>query len=293
MSFASETKAELIRHIPRTRHDRMAMAAAMLMMEGEVQISGDQVRLTFLLENETIRSLFFTIIAKLGNMNTGAKVMTGEEILDLLTSLKMYDGQRIRMERVDPLLLQRECCKKSFLAAAFLCAGSVSDPNKAYHLEIVCRSQDRARQLAQSMLSLNLDAKIIARKGHWVVYLKEGEQIVTMLGYMGAPLAYMTYENARIVKEMRNGINRQVNCETANIGKTVHAAVRQTADIALIRDRMGLEHLPRNLQEIALVRLEHPDMTLKDLGALLDPPVGKSGVNHRLRRISEIAEDLR
>lgn len=143
------------------------------------------------------------------------------------------------------------------------------------------------------MLSLNLDARIIARKGHWVVYLKEGEQIVTMLGYMGAPLAYMTYENARIVKEMRNGINRQVNCETANIGKTVHAAVRQTADIALIRDRMGLEHLPRNLQEIALVRLEHPDMTLKDLGALLDPPVGKSGVNHRLRRISEIAEDLR
>ena len=97
MSFASETKAELIRHIPRTRHDRMAMAAAMLMMEGEVQISGDQVRLTFLLENETIRSLFFTIIAKLGNMNTGAKVMTGEEILDLLTALKMYDGQRVRM----------------------------------------------------------------------------------------------------------------------------------------------------------------------------------------------------
>lgn len=293
MSFASETKAELIRHIPRARHDRMAMAAAMLMMEGDVQFQADQARLTFLSENEMIRSVFFTIIAKLGNMRVGADMIAGKEVLALLTLLKMYDGKQFHMETVDPLLLQQECCRKSFLAAAFLCAGSVSDPNKAYHLEIVCRSRKRACRLAEIMISMDLEAKMITRKGHWVVYLKEGEQIVTMLGYMGAPLAYMTYENARIVKEMRNGINRQVNCETANIGKTVHAAVRQTADIVLIRDRMGLEGLPRNLREIALVRLEHPDMTLRDLGALLDPPVGKSGVNHRLRRISEIAEGLR
>ena len=293
MSFSSETKEELARHLPRARHDRMAMAAAMLMMGGRVLVNEDQVSLTFLSENETSRSIFFTILAKLANMRNGADKISGPDLLQVLTLLKMYDGHAVSMETANPLLFQQDCCKKYFLAAAFVCAGSVSDPSKAYHFEIVCRSRAKAGQIAEIMRSIGLEAKTISRKGHWVVYLKEGEQIVTILGYMGAPLAYMAYENARIVKEMRNDINRQVNCETANIEKTVHAAVRQIEDIRLIRDRIGLSHLPRNLQEIALIRLEYPDMSLKDLGALLDPPVGKSGVNHRLRRIGEIAEGLR
>lgn len=140
------------------------------------------------------------------------------------------------------------------------------------------------------MKGFAVDAKIVERKRHYVVYLKEGAQIVDMLNVMGAHVALMDLENVRILKEMRNSVNRKVNCETANITKTVSAAVRQVEDIQWIEQTRGLGSLPDSLREIAEVRLEHPDMPLKDLGQLLDPPLGKSGVNHRLRRISEIAD---
>jgi hypothetical protein len=125
-----------------------------------------------------------------------------------------------------------------------------------------------------------------------VVYVKEGEHIVDLLNIMEAHVALMDLENVRILKEMRNSVNRQVNCETANISKTVGAAVKQMEDIDYIRKKRGLESLPDNLREVALLRLEYPEASLKELGMRLSPTVGKSGVNHRLRRISEIAEEL-
>ena len=137
-----------------------------------------------------------------------------------------------------------------------------------------------------------MDAKIVERKKHYVVYLKEGSQIVDILNVMEAHVALMELENVRILKEMRNSVNRQVNCETANISKTVNAAVKQLEDITFIRDHAGLDSLPDNLREMALLRLEHPEAPLKELGTYLNPPVGKSGVNHRLRKISEIAEEM-
>ena len=143
------------------------------------------------------------------------------------------------------------------------------------------------------MIFFEMDAKIVERKSQAVVYLKESNQIEELLGLMGASVAYLKFENIRIEKEMRNSINRQVNCETANIGKIVSASVRQLEDIRLIEETRGLKSLPPNLREIAVLRKTHPDMGLKDLGNLLDPPVGKSGVNHRLRRIGEIANSIR
>ena len=141
--------------------------------------------------------------------------------------------------------------------------------------------------------SFGMDAKTVQRKKNYVVYLKEGEQISDMLNIMEAPISMMKFENIRILKEMRNSVNRQVNCETANIHKTVSAAVRQLEDIRYLQKTVGLEHLPVQLREIAYVRLEYPDATLKELGTYLEPPVGKSGVNHRLRKLSEIADELR
>ena len=138
-----------------------------------------------------------------------------------------------------------------------------------------------------------MDAKIVKRKKSYVVYLKEGEQIVDMLNIMEAHVALMDLENVRILKEMRNSVNRQVNCETANINKTVNAAVKQVEDINYIKSVRGLDSLPDNLKEIALLRLKYPQAALKELGTFLDPPVGKSGVNHRLRKICELAEDLK
>ena len=154
-------------------------------------------------------------------------------------------------------------------------------------------AEAKAEQLKELILSFGLDARIVQRKKYFVVYIKEGSQIVDILNVMEAPLALMELENIRIVKEMRGSVNRQVNCETANINKTVSAAVKQIQDITFIRDKVGFGGLPENLREIAGLRLERPEATLKELGEALDPPVGKSGVNHRLRKLGDIAEKLR
>lgn len=180
-----------------------------------------------------------------------------------------------------------------FIRGAFLSAGSISDPEKFYHFEITCASMRKAKQLQGLMASFDIEARIVLRKRYFVVYVKEGSQIAELLQIMEAPVALMELENIRIVKEMRNSVNRQVNCETANINKTVSAAVKQMEDIRYIQDTIGLESLPENLQEMARVRLERPEATLKELGEALEPPVGKSGVNHRLRKLSLMAEDLR
>lgn len=194
---------------------------------------------------------------------------------------------------VKNLVVQNPCCRRAFIRGAFLAAGSLSDPEKFYHFEIVCASEEKAKQLQAMIATFSIDAKIVVRKKYFVVYIKEGSQIVEILGVMEAHLSLMDLENIRILKEMRNSVNRQVNCETANINKTVSAAVKQLGDITYIRDTVGLDYLPETLAEIAQVRLDRPDATLKELGESLDPQVGKSGVNHRLRKISTIAENLR
>ena len=197
------------------------------------------------------------------------------------------------MSVVKNLIIQNSCCRRAFIRGAFLAAGSISDPEKFYHFEIVCASMEKAEQLKEIIATFSVEAKIVVRKKYYVVYIKEGSQIVEILSVMEAPVALMELENIRILKEMRNSVNRQVNCETANINKTVSAAVKQLEDIEYIRDTVGLDYLPESLAEIAQARLERPDATLKELGEALSPPVGKSGVNHRLRKVSAIAENLR
>ena len=188
---------------------------------------------------------------------------------------------------------QSKISSKGLIREAFLQSGSISDPEKFYHLEIVFTTYEEALEIKQVMENFNLDAKIVERKGHHVVYLKEGAQIADMLRVMEAPLALMEFENIRIVKDMRNSINRQVNCEAANLGKTISAAVKQVEDIKFICSKVGLEQIPESLAETAKKRLEYPEATLKELGEMMNPPLGKSGVNHRLKKLSEMAEDLR
>ena len=191
---------------------------------------------------------------------------------------------------------RRDCSdeeKRALIREAFMQSGSISDPEKFYHLEIVFTEETEAQQIKSLLKDFGLDGKIVERKGHYVVYLKEGAQIADMLRIMEASLALMEFENIRIVKEMRNSINRQVNCEAANLGKTISAAVKQVEDIKFISSKVGLEYLPEGLAETARKRLEYPEATLKELGELMEPPLGKSGVNHRLKKLSELAENLR
>ena len=193
----------------------------------------------------------------------------------------------------DSLIIQRECCKRAFIRGAFLAAGSVSDPVKTYHFEIVCLSEAKAKQLQMIMETFNINARVIKRRKYFVVYVKDSSQVVDLLNIMGAYNALMDMENVRIVKDMRNNVNRKVNCETANINKTVSAAVKQIEDIRFIQMSSAFDELPESLQEMAELRVRYPEATLAELGQLLDTPVGKSGVNHRLKKISLFADELR
>ncbi len=277
MSFSSDIKEELARQHSKAKHCQIAELAAMIMQEG--RISMNPYSLSFETENPLLLEKYAVLLKRAFDIDVSKK-------------LESQDCKRI-VDAIQGLYLEKTCCKRAFIRGAFMASGSMSDPNKAYHFEIVCRTPEQASRLQELMKEFETEPKIVERKNHFVVYLKDGSQIVDMLNVMEAYVSLMNLENVRILKEMRNSVNRKVNCETANIGKTVTAAVKQIADIELIRDTEGLDSLPMPLREMAQVRLEHPEAPLKDLGQFMDPPVGKSGINHRLRKLAAIAENIR
>ena len=191
----------------------------------------------------------------------------------------------------DPGITAKRCCKKAFLRGMFLSSGTVTDPEKNYQLEIVTAREETAALTASLMNFFSLQAKTVVRKDHYVVYLKEGDCIAGFLALTGAAGSVLALENIRVLKDVRNSVNRKLNCEMANLTKTVSASVRQVRDIEYIREHIGFEKLPEHLRQIAVVRLEYPDLPLSELGEKLNPPIGKSGVNHRLRKLSMIAEE--
>jgi len=190
-------------------------------------------------------------------------------------------------------LLARRCCAKSFIRGAFLARGSVTSPERAYHLEITVDSAQTAALLQGTLKRFEFRPGVTRRKGKHVVYVKEADQIAGILSLIGAHGSVLEFENIRVLKEVCARANRMVNCETANVDKTVEAAVRQIADVRFIQNCVGLESLPGKWREVALCRLEHPCATLSELGQMLDPPLGKSGVSYRMKRLHEKAADLR
>lgn len=313
MSFSSETKEELSRRIGTARHCKIAEMAAIISACGHF-LTDEEGRLSLRLqtENEAVSRKYFTLLRKTFNINTSISIAKNpylkkgsvytifiqehEEALRILETVKLvhrketgWEFQRI----VNPVVVQKDCCKRAFIRGAFLASGSISDPEKFYHFEIVCQTLEKAQQLRDIIDSFPVEAKIVSRKKTYVVYVKEGAQIVELLGLMEANVALMNLENIRILKDMRNSVNRQVNCEAANIHKTVNAAVKQIEDIRFIEKTVGLQDLSEGLEEIARLRLQYPEATLKELGTMLNPQVGKSGVNHRLRKLSAIARELK
>lgn len=312
LTFSGKIKEELARQHSKARHCQIAEIAAIVSMCGKVSIdSRERYSVKIRTENSSVARKYFTLLEKTfnivaesfvtrnrinGNISYTILIKRHEDAIKVLQASKLIDHEGEISEEfsmIKNLIIQHSCCKRAFIRGAFLVAGSISNPEKSYHIEIVCVAEEKAEQLRTIINSFGLDAKVIIRKKAYVVYLKEGSQIVDLLNVMEAPIALMEMENIRILKEMRNSVNRKVNCETANINKTVSAAVRQTEDIRYIRDTIGLQKLPEGLFEIAELRLEYPNASLKELGELLSSPLGKSGVNHRLRKLSEIAEKLR
>lgn len=313
MSFSSVAKNEICRVADEKECCQIAEISAILRMSGTIHLMGKQ-GLSFRIstENPAIARRVFVLLKNCFNIHTEILVrknnslkknnsyilvvppeMKAKEILIRTGLLKeQEEGMLTLSNRIGSDIIKKTCCKKAYLRGAFLGGGSISNPEKTYHMEFVTNSLEFAEDLIKLINSYGLNAKYIQRKNTYVVYLKEGEQIVDLLNIIGAHSALLDLENVRIYKEVRNNVNRLVNCETANLNKTVDAAVRQIECIKLIQDKMGIRKLPHNLREVAELRITYPDLTLKELGEMLDPPIGKSGVNHRLRKIEKIAEEL-
>ena len=291
MSFSGMIKEELSEHYAKARHCNLAELSAFVRMSGEfAEDKKGRCIIRFHTENFTVARKCFTLLQKTFNIDTCIAIRRNMSKGSCGYNIYAKGEELLAVKNA---LVQAVCCKRAYIRGAFITAGSMSDPGKSYHFEIVCASQKKAEQLQELLLQYEIDAKTVLRKQHYVVYVKEGAQIVKLLGLMGAHVSLMQLENIRIVKEMRNSVNRKVNCETANLNKTVSASVRQVEDIRYIEQHKGLHELTEGLEEIARLRLEHPDASLKELGDMLSPQVGKSGVNHRLRKLSLIAEQLR
>lgn len=286
MSFSINVKEELETVISGSRHCQIAELAALVHYGCEIGENGKEVKI--ISENPLVARKYFTLLKKTFIINK-----VEEKMLQAVKVLDEHGQVHPLEEEIAPVLLKNSCCRRAFLRGAFLCLGSMSNPQKGYHLEFVCEHEPWAVQIQQTAAGFGIETKIIRRKKYYVVYLKEGAGIVDLLNVMGAHRALMRFESLRVEKEVRNSINRQVNCEAANITKTVNAANKQIEDIECIKKYYGLSNLPEGLRQMAEVRLEHPDSALAELGGYLNPPVGKSGVNHRLRKLGDLAEKIK
>lgn len=313
MSFSSDTKDELARIEPESVCCMLAELAAIVSIGGTIGLmSAGRMRLTVESENAAtarrVYSLFKRLFdvraelttlrhARLGGRNTYRLTLHGDEaafVLEGCGILRRSEQGHIGIRRTIPKeIVSRRCCRRAFVRGAFLAGGSIANPEREYHLEFVLGDESFAASLLRFLAKYDLNVKAVSRKGAYVLYLKEGDQIVTLLSLMGAHSALCALENIRIQKDIRNNVNRVVNCDSANLQKTLDASSRQVEAIEYIRDHYGLDNLPPLLGEVARLRLDYREVSLQELGEMLNPPVGKSGVNHRLRRLCELAQALR
>ncbi|MBO6206596.1 MAG: DNA-binding protein WhiA [Lachnospiraceae bacterium] len=293
MSFSSEVKSELDKQIGASRHCQIAEMAAYVANIAKIQDG----KLRFHSENDRLLKKVFTLLQKTYSINSDEEgegsQLTVSDAAQVAYVTESVHYAEMQGGAVSPLLLKNSCCRRAYLRGCFACIGSMSDPEKSYHLEFYCSGDMQAGQLLEVLQEFGIMARSTVRKGHTIVYLKESEAIAEFLNVAGAVQAMMELENLRIEKELRGDANRRVNCDTANIQKTLNAAERQLEDIRYLERYYGLQRLNDPLRQMAEVRLEYPEATLAELGELLDPHVGKSGVNHRLRKLSEIAEEHR
>ena len=308
MSFSAVTKEELARLSDQKSCCELAELAAIVRMDGTLQISANQqyalnvitesapvARKIFRLAKDVLKRPVDIVVRRKLRLrkNNSYLVRIYPRGLEDLQNLGLVDDKGQIYPGIAPNLIKRRCDQKAYLRGAFLAGGSINNPEGTYHLEIVSNDAQHAQELCQLINRFKLGAKISMRKHSYVIYLKESEHIVEFIGFIGAHSALLEFENVRVLKDVRNNVNRLVNCETANLDKIVDAAMRQLENIKFIANTIGLQSLPPALRDMAELRLKYPDASLKELGEMLRPKVGKSGVNHRMRKIDEFAEQLR
>ncbi|HTG71144.1 MAG TPA: DNA-binding protein WhiA, partial [Candidatus Udaeobacter sp.] len=285
-----------------------AELSALIRMNGSVSVSSRKVVLDISTENAAIARRIYSLLKKHYEVhvellvrkkmrlkkNNVYIVRIPAGVQEILSELKIVSEGFMFNLGIDKDIVRKPCCKRSYLRGAFLAGGSVNNPEgSSYHLEISSMYQEHCEALVDLANKFDLNARCIERKKGFIFYIKEGEKIIELLNIIGAHQALFKFEDVRIMRDMRNSVNRIVNCETANLNKTIGAAVRQIENIKLLQREVGLDSLPDKLKEVAEIRLQHPDMNLTEVGEMLGGKVSKSGVNHRLRKIDELAEKIR
>ncbi|WP_083248160.1 DNA-binding protein WhiA [Desulfuribacillus stibiiarsenatis] len=307
MSFAAQTKKELT-FINASDCCKKAELSALTRMNGSIGIGQKRMYVDIKTENAAIARRIYSLCKDLFSItpellvrkkmrlkkNNTYIVRISAEVKHILEELYIVDDALNPLEGIDQRLIKKKCCKKAYLRGAFLAGGSVNHPDGAsYHLEIASSYQNHCLELCKIANSFRLKAKCIERKKGYILYIKESELISAFMSLVGAHQALLRFEDVRIIKDMRNSVNRLVNCETANLNKTIDAAMKQIENIKYIDEMIGIDNLPDKLREVAELRMQHPDINLTELGEMLGKKVSKSGVNHRLRKLNEMAEHLR
>ncbi len=313
MSFSSTAKDELIRLPLGKSCCILSELSALTQTSGSLALRGlGRVQVTYRVENAALARRIFLLLrtqlnitarlhfvqhARLGGRRSCVLTLGDQDSQTLLIALHMMERDEegnISLKRTAPRHpMTRQCCRRAFLRGAFLGCGSMTNPEKSYHFEWVAEDQSLRQTLAKLLDKSGLPVHEHLRKGQNVMYLKGAQQIADVLALMGASQAVLEMENIRITKQMRAGANRASNCDEHNSERMLNAADEQIEAIKLISIQRGLFTLPPGLQEIARLRLEHTSLSLNELGQLMDPPVGKSGVNHRMRRLMDIAKEIR
>ncbi len=312
MSFSSRAKLELANERIRGDCCRLAALSALTRMSGSLQLAGGgkrRLRITtesYAVARWTIRlakslyplesEILIRERKRLGKNRSFAILLFGgaleRALLETGFLQKTGDGLSL-FSGIPENMLENDCCRRAFLRGAFMGGGSISNPEKGYHLEFVVASERFSKELCALLNCYGLKAKMISRKGSYVVYLKESDKITEFLALIGANGALLELENVRTEKDFTNNLNRKFNCETANIKKSVEAAVRQNELIRYLLDHGAFSKLPVELRAMAELRIDHPELSLAELGKLMEPPLGKSGVNHRLRKLEDIALSIK
>ncbi|MDF2904430.1 MAG: hypothetical protein K0S25_2068 [Bacillus sp. (in: firmicutes)] len=308
MSFASETKKELT-NIEVKGCCSKSELSALIRMNGSLSFSNRKLIVDIQTENAAIARRIYTLIKKNYQVqvellvrkkmrlkkNNVYIVRLSDQAKSILEDLKILGEGFTFVRVISSELIKKKCCKRSYLRGAFLAGGSVNNPEtSSYHLEIFSLYNEHNDSLCELMNTFSLNSKTLERKKGFINYLKEAEKITEFLNIVGAHNALLRFEDIRIVRDMRNSVNRLVNCETANLNKTIGAALRQVENIRYIDRTVGLQILPGKLREIAELRVNYQDVTLKELGEMVSGGnISKSGINHRLRKIDEIADKLR
>ncbi len=307
MSFTAEVKDELSRVETRRKCCPRAELSALVRVEGTLHFTGNErFRLEIATETAPVARKAIKLLHGLFDLNTELTVRRSvlhrsnnylitvpaqPRLAPALLDLGIVDERLTPVYSIPPWLVKRDCCAVSYLRGTFLGGGFVADPHGDFHFELTAETQEMAEDLVALMERFEMPARVTQRRGTFSVYLKGAEAIVTFLARVGAHQALLRTEDVRIIKSMRNDVNRLVNAETANLEKSAKAAIDQIEAIRRLSDLRGLENLPPALQELAELRLENPDVSLRELGELAEPPLSKSAVYHRIRRLEELAGD--